>query len=265
MIALIDGDIVLYRSSASCEPTKAKPFLEEEWVATERLKELMARILLETKADDYTVYIGSGSNFRYSIYPDYKSNRTSPKPTHYAELRRYLLDNYKVEVAENMEADDLLCINQYKHGDESIICSIDKDLLQIPGKHYNFVKNVFSYVSPLEGLQNFYKQLIAGDGTDNIPSYDGKIRHSIPKFISDLCAPIDGMFKEEEMYNYCLDVYVNDDTLHRNAQLLYTLRNENETWRPPPNMNRGLTEDTMLSLSVSYDQEADDIPPNMSV
>jgi hypothetical protein len=30
MLALIDGDIVLYRSAASCEPTKIKPFLEPE-------------------------------------------------------------------------------------------------------------------------------------------------------------------------------------------------------------------------------------------
>jgi hypothetical protein len=31
-------------------------------------------------------------------------------------------------------------------------------------------------VSPLEGLRNFYFQLIMGDKTDNIPGYDGKMR-----------------------------------------------------------------------------------------
>ena len=265
MKALLDGDIILYRCSASCEPTKIKPFVEEEVVAIKRAEDLVARILLETKADDYTMYLGGSTNYRYSIYPDYKGNRKEDKPTHYHALRRYLLDTYKCITTEDIETDDALCIEQYEHGDESVICSIDKDLLQVPGHHYNFVKSESSYISAVEGNRNFYKQLIAGDGADNIPSYDGKVRNAIPKFIQELLNPLDSLETSLDMYEHCLELYSRgwcpsskQFIMHRNAQLLYLLRTHNDTWLPPI-MNPGLTPDTTLLSLVSSEPEADDI------
>ena len=135
----------------------------------------------------------------------------------------------------NHETDDELGIRQTFHDGNSRIVSLDKDLLQIPGYHYNWVRDTHTLVSPLDGLRTFYKQLIAGDGTDNIPSYDGKVRNSIPKFIEKLQQPIDEMTEEYEMYEYVFGVYFdvqgNDDIesiLHRNAQLLYILKKKQE-------------------------------------
>jgi hypothetical protein len=47
-------------------------------------------------------------------------------------------------------------------GDEAIIVSIDKDFMQVPTWHYNFVKKVKKYVTPEEGLRFFYKQILTG-------------------------------------------------------------------------------------------------------
>ena len=80
-----------------------------------------------------------------------------------------------------MEADDLLGIAQSASLKAStmdnpgtIICSIDKDLDQIPGWHYNFVDEKRYWIGEYDGLHNFYKQLICGDTTDNIVGIPGK-------------------------------------------------------------------------------------------
>jgi 5'-3' exonuclease len=55
----------------------------------------------------------------------------------------------------------------------TVICSIDKDLHQIPGLHYNFVKKEWSQIEPWDGLKWFYQQLLIGDSTDGIKGCSG--------------------------------------------------------------------------------------------
>lgn len=275
MIALIDGDIVLYRSAASCEPTKIKEFLEPIEIGIERMVNLIHRIITETEAEDYKIFIGSDSNFRYLIYPEYKGNRKAPKPTYYQILRKYLIENYKTTVVEEIETDDILGIEQTTYGLESIICSIDKDLLQIPGYHYNFVRQLRSFVSPINGRRTFFRQVLTGDGSDNIPAFDGKLRNQVPIFIQKLLEPIDYMDNEWDMYQYCLQIYQDnlygddvkfDDAekhLHRNAQLLYILRRKNEFWQPPVNNGPPLV--SMPLLSPFSEMEHKDIHLNTNV
>ena len=151
-----------------------------------------------------------------------------------------LVTQYKATVVNGYETDDALGIAQTKYDGNSRICSLDKDLLQIPGSHYNWVSGVSRLVSPLDGLRAFYKQLILGDKTDNIPGYDGKLRGECPKFIQKLQEPIDGMTDEYDMWKYCKLVYAPEacfdgqlEYIERNAQLLYILKNEEEYWKPP--------------------------------
>lgn len=129
-------------------------------------------ILKATNANDYQIYLTptDGSNFRYEVSPDYKANRKAEKPPHFLVLREYMLEVHKAEVAFGMEADDLLGINQTK---DTIICTIDKDLRQIPGKHYDFVRDSLYTVTPREGLLWFYTQMLIGDGADNIAGIRG--------------------------------------------------------------------------------------------
>jgi 5'-3' exonuclease len=130
------------------------------------------KILDAVKAEDYTIYLTSQdkSNFRLTLDPSYKANRTAPKPPYYLLLREYMIQEHKAEVAFGMEADDLLGINQTE---DTVICSIDKDLKQIAGRHYNFVKDEHCTVSISDGLYWFYTQLLTGDPSDNIKGVAG--------------------------------------------------------------------------------------------
>ena len=267
MIALIDGDILLYRSAGSCEPTKAKPWVEPAEIAIARMQFSIKTMLEALQVDQYKIFVGEGKTFRNHLYSEYKAHRVKPKPTHYALLKDMLLKEYPTTLVTQIETDDRLGIEQTNFGLASTICSIDKDLLQIPGYHYNFVKLDRTLVSPLDGIRTFYRQLVTGDATDNIPGYDGKLRSTIPQFLQVIVDPINRMDNEWDMYNYVLELYNSQLIMDRNAQLLYIHKKENDEWQPPenPDMMSGPTHDIMLSSSVSSDREQGDIPPNMNV
>jgi 5'-3' exonuclease len=77
-------------------------------------------------------------------------------------------------VSAGCEADDLMGIKQFSNPDKStVICTIDKDLKMIPGYHYNFVKGEFNDVKLKEANRFFFRQVLTGDATDNIPGIPG--------------------------------------------------------------------------------------------
>jgi len=222
--ALIDGDILVYRTAFSCED-------KTEMEALVQLDTYIEEILFNSGAGEYKIYLTDGAgNFRKKIYPAYKANRKQPKPKHYEALRNHLIKVELAEVAWGQEADDALGIAQ---NDTTIICSIDKDLLMVEGWHYNFVKDEHIEISKEDGLRNFYRQLLTGDTTDNIPGI-----HGIgPKKANDLLA---GCFFEEEYNAIVLKAYKEyfphcselDVIKHINiiGQLLYIRRKEGEEW-----------------------------------
>lgn len=227
-LALVDADIVAFRCASSAEN-------DPQEIAEVRVDELMRRILHETGALEYKCFLTGKDNFRKTIYPEYKANRKDrPKPIWLQACRDHLVKYWNAQTINGREADDELGIEQTAHGLDSIICSIDKDLLQIPGYHYNFVKGCHSFISPYDGLRNFYGQLIAGDGSDNIPAFDGKIRSAVPKFVQKLVDPLWEMTEEKEMYVYVLDLWETNYTdMERNAKCLWIWRKEGDIWVSP--------------------------------
>ena len=123
--------------------------------------------------DENTRILLSGpGNFRNDIATvrGYKANRKEDhKPHWYQQIRNYLTEQWDAEVIEGREADDECAILTYQGDGNSIICTIDKDLDQVPGWHYDYVKKVFYHTTPDEGAALFYKQVLSGDSTDNIP------------------------------------------------------------------------------------------------
>lgn len=69
-------------------------------------------------------------------------------------------------MVEPLEADDVMGILMTKYPGKYILASIDKDLKQIPGQHYNWDKDEFKEVSLDEGNLFFYTQVLTGDPTD---------------------------------------------------------------------------------------------------
>lgn len=254
MKALIDGDIVAYRCASSCSPTKSKLHEEPLDVAIYRANELMKKILSETGTQDYSLYIGGKTNFRKQVDPQYKANRTKPPPTHLDHVREFLVNEWGAVITSEVETDDMLGVDQT---DNTIICSIDKDLLQIPGRHYNFVNSVFSDVSESMGRYNFYTQLILGDKSDNVPGYDGKARTEVPKFlepaINTLLFYAENDFNEWSFMKYVYDLYEDKARFFINGKLLYILRSLDEDWIKIAQeiMEVGRKED-LMGLSQEY-------------
>ena len=219
MIALIDADIVSFSCAVYNE--------NFGWDACrEDIDQLMKRILETTGATSYECYISGSNNFRYRIYPDYKANRKGkPDPQYRAEANAYLVTEYGGKVTDGYEADDAIGISATRHSD-SIICSIDKDLKQIPGNHYNWRKNEFDTVSAVDGLRNFWRSVLTGDRVDNIIGVGGIGPVKSGRIINDL-------EDEWEMYQACRAMYNNDERLHMNCKCLWILREENKIWEVP--------------------------------
>ena len=219
MLALLDSDIVAYRCAATAENN-------EEWIAVARTKELVEQILHEVGADSYKLYLSGANNFRKIIYPDYKANRTQPRPKHLNACKQYLVDHWGATWTDGYEADDALGINQEKTLEgNTIICSIDKDLRQIPGEHYNFVKKARDYISPETAIRTFYIQLLIGDTADNIKGVPGIGKAKAPKIL-------DGCNNEDEMFEAVRDTYNDDKLMLLNGQLIHIFQKENDLWNP---------------------------------
>jgi len=218
MKALIDGDIVVYRGAASAET-------DDAWIAQSRADQMIQDILADTGATSYSVFLTGTGNFRREIAPSYKANRPDNRPAHWQAVREFLVTQHKAQICDGYEADDEMGIQQDKTGGTTVICSIDKDLLQIPGKHYNFVKKVFQEVTPDEGLKFLYLQSLIGDRSDNIVGVPGIGPVKAAQALAELLP--------EEWYDKCRAMYNDDERYHLNMQLLYIWQKPNDKWEPP--------------------------------
>ncbi len=223
MKALIDGDIVLHRCGYSSDNDPLN-------IALARTSIMMEEILNETKSDSYQVWLSDSydNNFRKHLAPFYKANRTQPRPVHYEAIKDFLFEKWQANLALGMEADDALGICQ-SHEEGTIICSIDKDLLQIPGLHYNFVRKEFYEITPIEGCRQLYRQFLIGDTSDNIRGVEGigKVR------AGRLIDPLDD---ELSMFRCVRGLYNDDERLLLNGRLLWIRRKDDEVWNFPENV-----------------------------
>ena len=222
--ALIDGDILVYSVGFSTED-------ESEEAAILKMDSRIDEITFNCGASDYVVYLSDNlRNFRKGLFPSYKAHRHQPKPKHYKALREYLINVEMAEVAENQEADDLLGINQTK---DTILCSIDKDLLMVEGWHYNWNRDSVMEVSKAEGLHNFYQQLITGDVVDNIPGQYGIGPVKANKILEG-CETVEQYNKAVfDSYKKHFDRCTEEEILnHINiiGKLLYIRRQPEEVW-----------------------------------
>ncbi len=136
----------------------------------------------------------------------------------------------------DLEGDDLVSIAHFRSISEqrtTIIAGLDKDLRQIPTRHYNWVKGILDEVSEHEGRCNFYTQLVIGDRADNVGGYDGTARVSIPKFLQPVINEIRECGTEREKFSVVSKLYQPAYfSLLMNGNLLHLLRHEEDYWCP---------------------------------
>ena len=178
---LIDGDILLYRFAHSNEYSieweegvHSRVVSGEEAIAD--LERFINDIQENTGAvSKAPIIVFSGkNNFRYTVLPTYKHNRAgNVKPELYQHLKDYLRENYVWKEIEGLEGDDVMGIMATKNPGKYIIASIDKDMMQIPGSHYNWNHDESREVEEYEGDITFYTQVLTGDPTDGYAGIPG--------------------------------------------------------------------------------------------
>lgn len=165
MNVYIDGDLMIHRCVWNNDVDGMKV----------KIIDLLEDIMAETQATNGKVAIGGSNNFRKEIYPEYKANRKKQEDPEMKELfnegYKFLLKELDAVKAEGQEADDLLAIWQTE--EPGIIVSIDKDMLQVPGKHFNNAKWEYKEITEAEANYLLHKQILSGDSSDNIKGIPG--------------------------------------------------------------------------------------------
>lgn len=261
----VDGDMLVYRAGFAVEKTqyhlKASPgppmvfnskaemvgycedndiadpeyttdiVYEPESHALHAMREYIDKICRAVGADDVVVFLTGATNFRDRVatIKPYKGNRSTRKPIHYKALRRMLEQRYKAIVSYDMEADDLLAMHN------GLMISADKDLLQVPGRHYNFLRDEFFDISEEDGDFNLFVQVLCGDATDNIPGCPGIGNKKAEGILAELYG------QPRAMYDACLQVYEErwpedhdlspEEAMNETAELVYLLRYPEDSWQ----------------------------------
>ena len=223
MHVLIDGDIIGYRIGFSTEE-------ENEKIVVSRVATFIESMLWEDlDAETYQGYLTGSGNFRNDIArtAPYKGNRTAPKPKHLQFIRDYLVSAWDFKISEGEEADDSIAIAHTESNYTTVIASIDKDFLQLPGKHWNFVKKEMTEVNEAEALLNFYRQVLTGDRVDNIIGLKGIGPVKADKILAHCTS-------RAEMYLACIEAYGgSEERVIENCRLLWLRRTVGEIWQPP--------------------------------
>jgi len=118
----------------------------------------------------------SDRNFRKELYPTYKGNRTGPKPILLPFVKEHIRKTYDTKIKDGLEADDVLGIlmtHPTLLPGKKVVVSTDKDLLQVPGRHFNPDKDVKRMVSEAQGDAFHLTQTLTGDTVDNYPGCPG--------------------------------------------------------------------------------------------
>ena len=169
-LTLIDADSIYFRQACV---TKNKKDIRQG------IDYMMNQIKRDCLSDQLMVAVKGHGNFRKDLFPKYKANRKDLDENLKVALtygHEYMCKKWDAVMADGMEADDLVAIWAYEAREAEtayVIAGIDKDLLQIPGHHYNFVKRMHSDVDDDQAHLSLMLQCLTGDGTDNIPGIKG--------------------------------------------------------------------------------------------
>lgn len=248
----IDGDTLAFQAACA----KVEPEDDAVQIVLGRVKNSLQGILDACEATDYKLYLSDDNRdtFRKTLNPEYKQNRPVEKPVLLETARAYMLDVWKGEIWKGLEADDAVAIEQTACKHKGIIAAVDKDLLQVPGRVYNFKKRYITDVSPVQGAYQLYKQALMGDKTDNIKglSHCGDqtmqkyyLHHTARAGCGEVAANkiLLRYHTEEEFYLAVHDAYLDTygkseymDRLVFTMNMVYIIREYNQgpvLWRPP--------------------------------
>ena len=217
------------RGSEIAQLTVSSEVTGGESFANRCLDKLYEAILQPFEGRPFVSFISGSVNFRHkvAVTAPYKGNRKdTAKPYYYDFLRDTILRRWNGELVDGIEADDRMAIEGTAHPD-CVLVGIDKDLLQIPGTHYNYDKGLSLVVSDEDGWRNFFTQVLVGDVSDNIPGLSG---------VGPVKAAALLESSKGDWYGNCLGLFQEyygergDGRFHETCELLYLLRYYEDSW-----------------------------------
>lgn len=230
----------------------AEPVSHALEIASSSLASIEAGVAEQFKLSLSVHLLLSGSaNWRNKVATllPYKGNRDpSHKPVHYKAIRDYLVAVHGAMVTDGIEADDAVATLARTYRDQDYnycVASIDKDLDQIPGWHYDFLKKVFYYIDAESAARSFWQQVLSGDSTDNIGGVWKMGAKGAKEIVDEWYVAGE---TPAEIWQSVLTEYRSSQTKKacpyadkdhelvalENARLLYLQQKPDELWNPPP-------------------------------
>jgi 5'-3' exonuclease len=220
-VAIIDADILIYRFGFASNN-------DSEDVAIRTMAHFLENLIMIDLplCTQWSLHLTGKNNFRHdvAVTAPYKGNRKSEKPKHYHLLREYLVYAWDAVIWDGFEADDAIAIEATELNGEGVIVSLDKDLDQVVGWHYNFVKDNLYYINQQTASFNFYKQFLTGDAVDNIKGVHGIGPKKAEKLLEGKT--------DAEMWEVIVE-HLGYERAIENGHLLYMLRSTQDTFTPP--------------------------------
>jgi len=227
---LIDGDILIYKNTSAAENeihwgndfwTLHADFQEVKTMIDSELGNLQR----DSGVNEVSICFSSPNNFRKKIFKEYKQHRSGiRKPLCFNNAKDYVREKYDAFESDWLEADDLLGVKNTMFPDHCCIVSVDKDLLTVPGYHWDFEKKEVFYVD--EGLADyhFYMQTLTGDATDGYKGCPGvgpvKAKRILDKAIEE----------DIDMWDAVVDTFIkaklSRDEAILQARMAYILRKD---------------------------------------
>jgi hypothetical protein len=242
---IVDADTILYRVGFTHPPSSDAALRQLNVYMDTILNRVAYRYSIEKNNHILCLTETKETRYRdvFSKTVKYKEHRgkTAP-PSWMEEMKEFCLDAYNTQYVPSdlAEADDAVAWHAYEKfyaGKEYyVVVGVDKDLKQIPGHHYNYVKDLFSFIHPFEANRFFFHQLLTGDVADNIPGIRGIGDARAKALLSKGKTP-------QQWWDIVLETYNNHyagmdedtlcDLLYERGNLLWIQRHEGQTWYPP--------------------------------
>lgn len=190
-LLLIDGDTLVHRATETWQEETWWPGSDNTRTAACNVDAAVGDIVdaietLSTAVGATAVRVVVGPHekdyFRCKLWPAYKTHRRrcdSPVGLHIVKARLVArLAEQAIVAPSYLEADDVLGMLMTEPGfpldcTERVLWSIDKDMKQIPGLHYDEETGKVSNITRLQGDYHHLYQTLTGDTSDGYPGCPG--------------------------------------------------------------------------------------------
>ena len=184
-VLIIDADSIMYFSTYFPEdslldfPTEEDKIEEAKYRTRNKLQEIQNAIEEFYNIRQTFIFIGGGNNFRYDIFPAYKSNRKD-KNALIPIIADYMLEELNAIPSVGAEADDYVYNAKVLSEGKCVVAAMDKDVFyncpDIPFYNYRSYKDTlgeFKSISLKQSRLAIASQVVIGDSGDAIPGAFG--------------------------------------------------------------------------------------------